>query len=408
MQTPPSIEKAGQTPNRWAVLAGAWGVYAAFGLLVASTGALVPAIQADLELSDAQMGLVLGAWQLVFIGSSIPAGRILDRFGVRRALAGSMVVMLASGLGRAFAGDFLTLFLAVAFFGAGAPITSVGAPKVAASLFDGSDRRTAVAVYSTAPGIGGVLGLVLPANVVGPLLGDDWRTVMLALTGIAAFALVGWLLVSQGLDELIVPGAGPDLSQYRAIARLPVVRFVLVLAVTSFFFVHGVGQWVVAILNDAGWSPQEAGLWAAVGTAGGLVASFALPRAATPARRPYLMVGSLVAGAVALSFLQSTSVSVLLPALLVAMVARTALMPLLVMTMMDHPDVGPERIAAATGLFFTTAQVGGVTGPAVTGILSDASGGFGLPLAVHSAVMLSVAAAIALGYRRALVATGPD
>ena len=89
------------------------------------------------------------------------------------------------------------------------------------------------------------------------------------------------------------------------------------------------------------------------------------------------------------------------------MVARTALMPLLVMTMMDHRDVGPERIAAATGLFFTTAQVGGVAGPAVTGVLSDASGGFTLPLAVHSAVMLGVATAIAFGYRRALVAPKP-
>ncbi len=64
--------------NRWAVLGGAWAVYAAFGLLVATTGALVPQIQADLELSDGQMGAVLGAWQLVFIGASIPAGRIIE------------------------------------------------------------------------------------------------------------------------------------------------------------------------------------------------------------------------------------------------------------------------------------------------------------------------------------------
>ena len=384
-----------------------WAVYAAFGLLVASTGALVPLIQPDLGLTDGEMGLVLGAWQLLFIGSSIPAGRIIDRFGIRRALLGSMAVMLASGLGRAVAHDFATLFAAVALFGVGAPIVSTGAPKVAASLFDGSRRRTAVAVYSTAPGIGGVLGLVLPTNVIGPLVGQNWRSVMVVITAVAAVALVMWAVASRGLDSVMAPGGGPDLSQYRAIARTPVVRFVLALSIVNFFTVHGVGQWIVAILTDAGWTSQEAGLWAAFGTAGGLVASFVLPRAASSRLRPYLMVGSLVLGAGSLFFLQSTSVAVLIPAVLVAMMARSALMPLFSLTLMDHPDVGPEKIAAATGLFFTMAQIGGVAGPAATGFLSDRTGGFTVPLLVHSGLMLGIAVAIGVGYRRALAGPAP-
>ncbi len=384
------------------MLAGVWAVYTAFGLLATSIGALVPLIQADLDLSDSEMGLVLGAWQLLFIGSAIPAGRVIDRFGIRRALSAAMVVMLASGLGRALATNMPTLFLAVAVLGIGAPTISAGAPKVAASLFEGRERRTAVAVYSTAPGIGGVLGLVLPTIVVGPLVDQNWRTIMVVLSGLAAVALVVWIVVSRDLDAVMSPGSGPDFSQYRAIARTPVVRFVLALAILNFFYVHSIGQWVVAILNDAGWTSQEAGLWAALGTASGLVASFALPRAATPERRPLLMVGSLLAGAAALGFLQSTNPALLAPAVMITMMARAALMPLFILTLMDHPDVGPANIAAATGLFFSTAQIGGVAGPATTGLLSDLSGGFTLPLAVNSGVMIVVAVAIALGYRRSL------
>ncbi len=369
---------------------------------MASTGALVPLIKADLDLSDSEMGLVLGAWQLIYIGSSIPAGRVIDRFGVRRALMASMFVMLLSGLGRAFADNLVGLFGAVALLGVGAPIISVGAPKVAASLFEDRDRRTAVAVYSTAPAIGSVLGLALPTNVIGPLVDQNWRSISVAVSALAALALVVWILVSRGLDSIIAPGGGPTLSSYRAIARIPVVRFVLVLSILNFVYVHGLGQWLVAILNEAGWTSQEAGLWAAFGTAGGLVAIFLLPRAATPARRPWLMAGSLVVGAVSVNALQADSVLILIPALLGSMLARSALMPLLVLTLMDHRDVGPERIAAATGLFFTTAQIGGVTGPAITGLLSDASGGFTVPLFVHSGVMLFVAASIGVGYRRAL------
>jgi cyanate permease len=387
-------------PDRWAVLAGAWSVYAAFGLLVASTGALVPLIKADLGLSDSQMGLVLGAWQLIYIGASIPGGRVIDRFGVRRGLMASMVVMVASGFGRAAADGMVGLFCAVALLGVGAPIISIGAPKVAASLFEGGDRRTAVAIYSTAPAIGSVLGLALPTNVIGPLVDQNWRSIAGVISALALVALIVWFGVSRSLDEVLVPGRGPDLSSYRAIARIPVVRFVLVLSILNFFYVHGLGQWLVAILNQAGWSSQQAGLWAAFGTAGGLVAIFVVPRLATPARRPWLMAGSLVVGAAAINGLQVVSAPILTVALLGSMLARSALMPLLVLTLMDHRDVGPERIAAATGLFFTTAQIGGVSGPAVTGVLSDISGGFTVPLLAHSGVMLFVAGLVAVAYRR--------
>ena len=390
--------------NRWSVLAGAWAVYAAFGLLVATTGALVPQIQADLDLSDGQMGAVLGAWQLVFIVASVPAGRIIDRFGIRRALLAAMAIMVASGVLRSFASGFPTLFAAVALHGAGAPMISVGAPTVAASLFDGRDRRLAVGIYSTAPAIGGVLGLVLPANVIGPLLGSPpgtgWRDITLVLTGLAAAALVVWSVVSRRLDGVLRPGAGPGLADYRGIAGLPVVRFVLVLSVATFFFVHGVGQWSVAILVDAGWTTAEAGRWTGLGTFGGLVASFFVPRLATPERRPALLIGILTVGAFSVQFLATTQVAVLVPAMVATFVARTALVPLLVLTLMDHPDVGPTRTAAATGLFFTTAQFGGVSGPMVTGLLADLSGGFQVPLVAHSAVMVAVAVAIGLGYRR--------
>ncbi len=387
--------------RRWSVLFGAWAVYAAFGLLVASTGALVPQIRDDLGLSESAMGLVLGAWQLIYIGTAIPAGRFLDRFGIRLALMASMVVMLISGLGRAVAWNGWSLFFAVAFLGIGAPVISVGAPKVAATLFEGSDRRLAVGVYSTAPVVGSALGLLLPANVVGPLVGDDWRLIMAVLTGLAAAALVIWVLVSGGLDGLLAPGSGPGISEYRSIAGLPVVRFVLVLSVLNFFFVHGVGQWIVAILDSAGWSSKQAGSWAAFGTLGSLIASFVLPRAATSSRRPWLMIGSMLAGASSLFFLLSLEVFLLAPSLLVATIARSALAPLLIMVMMDHRDVGPTKIAAATGLFFASAQIGGVTGPAVTGILADMSNGFRLPLLVHSGVAVLVAGSIAVGYRRA-------
>ena len=69
------------------MLAGVWSIYASFGLVVAAMAPLVSILTRDLALSLAAMGAILGAWPLVYLVAAIPAGRFLDRVGLRRALA---------------------------------------------------------------------------------------------------------------------------------------------------------------------------------------------------------------------------------------------------------------------------------------------------------------------------------
>lgn len=379
--------------NRWRVLAATWAVYATFGLLIGLNGALVPQIRADLGLSKTEMGVILGGWQFVYIATAIPAGRVTDALGARRALTISASIMLVTALARAGATGFWSLLLPVALFGVGAPIISVGAPKVTASLFDGSDRRKAVGVYGTAPPIGGVAALVLGPSVVGPFVGDDWRAITVVLTLAASGSLVFWLVASRGLDEVIAPGRGPTFREYAGLARRPIVAFVLVLAAVNFFATHGVGQWLVALLSDVGWTNRDAALWAAFGTAIGLLATFTVPRLATVPRRPWILASVLVVGGLGLLNVLTTTPVLLAAAIGASAIPRSTVMPILSMILMDHDDVGPERIGAASGLFFSVAQIGGVLGPATTGAVSEATGGFGAPIAVHAGVMAAMAVA---------------
>ena len=57
---------------------------------------------------------------------------------------------------RSIANGYLLLFLAVALFGVGGPLVSVGAPKLIASWFEGKERGLAIGIYSTGPTIGAV------------------------------------------------------------------------------------------------------------------------------------------------------------------------------------------------------------------------------------------------------------
>lgn len=68
-------------PYRWWMLGGVWLIYFCFGLTTMSMAPLVVPIVADLDMSYAEMGMVLGGWQLVYIATAAPCGAVVDRWG---------------------------------------------------------------------------------------------------------------------------------------------------------------------------------------------------------------------------------------------------------------------------------------------------------------------------------------
>ena len=115
---------------RWILLSGVWFLYAIFGLVATSLSPLVLLIESDLNLTYAQMGSTMGAWQLVYIFSAIPCGILLDKTGPRTALTIGALLIGASVFARGTAENYTELLLAVMLFGLGGPIISSGAPKV--------------------------------------------------------------------------------------------------------------------------------------------------------------------------------------------------------------------------------------------------------------------------------------
>src|SRR5258706_12763939 len=80
-------QAASESRYRWVMLVLLWGCYLAFGMISSSTAPVVSAIMPDLGMDAAQMGFVLGSWQLVYIGMAFWCGALIDRIGLRRALA---------------------------------------------------------------------------------------------------------------------------------------------------------------------------------------------------------------------------------------------------------------------------------------------------------------------------------
>ena len=382
------------------MLGGVWLIYFGFGLLSAAMAPLIDPISRDLGLSYTTMGAILGAWPLVYIVAAAPCGAFVDRFGLRWSLFLAALVMTASGGLRAVAFDAVSLFVAVGLFGIGGPLVSIGAPKAIAQWFEGAERGFAMGIYITGPALGNMLALVLANSVLMPLVGGNWRHVLLIYAGFILAAGLAWFLLGSHPVNRVVERAGrhrgsvgAQVSVFLVLLRLPGIRVILAMSIGAFFLHHALGNWLPEMLRSAGMAADAAGLWSAVPTAIGIVGSLTIPRLATPPRRfAILFALSLCAGAGALLLLVSG-----VPALVVAVVlqgiGRGALITVLILVLIEARGVEARHTGAAVGLFFSAAEIGGVLGPLAIGAASDASGGFGAGiwlLGVVSAALIAL------------------
>ena len=96
--------------------------------------------------------------------------------------------------------------------------------------------------------------------------------------------------------------------------------------------------------------------------------------------------------------LRFTEPAALTAGLILQGIARSSLMTVLMLALVELPQVGEHRAGIATGLFFSAAEVGGLLGPLGMGVLYDASGGFGSSLTALTVVAcLLVAGSLRLG-----------
>lgn len=383
---------------RYLALAGVWLLYGAFGLVASSLAPLVGEITRELGISNAAMGGAMGAWQLVYIFSAIPCGILLDRTGARFALTLGGLLIAASALTRGLATSYTELLLAVMLFGIGGPIISAGAPKVVTGLFTGSSRGLAMGIYMTGPAIGGIVSLTLTQSFLLPVLGG-WREVMFAWGVVSAAAAIIWLAISSFRPAKPADSSsGASLPQgevIRQLVRQPAVLLVLAMSVCVFLYNHGLNNWLPELLHAGGMTITEAGYWAAIPTVIGLAGSLLIPRLATPGRRFPILIGLSLCAAGASLLLQFQNEPVLFTGLLLQGIARSSLMTVLILTLVELPGIGDRYAGVASGLFFSAAEVGGVLGPLTLGLLYDATGGFsaGLYLMTSVAVVLALGAA---------------
>lgn len=381
MQTSSAEPTPVRDQANWGMLALGWTIYFSFGMVMASLVPLVTILRAELHLSYTQLGIILGAWQLVFMATAAPAGWLIDHFGPKRVLTIGALIIAISATMRAFADGFPMLLFTVAFFGLGGPITAVGLAKLVADWFTGASRGFASGVYITGAAAGIAVVLALTHPVILPLTGG-WRQAHY-LYGAIAFAIaIVWFLFGrdspQSTFDRKLSGKSEGKGSYWQLITQPAVWIIVLIGFSGFLANHGVRNWLPGILELAGFSPSVAGLLGALPALTGIVGSIVVLQLATRranARRPAVILLLIFSGLsiLAIMFAQGW---LLVLAIAIEGFCAAAFAPLMLNTLMEMPSVGAKNTGAAAGLYFSVGELGGTLGPLLMGMVADLTGSF--------------------------------
>ena len=136
----------------------------------------LPHIQQAFSFSGTGLEWVVNAYSVSFGGLLLFGGRFGDRFGRRTVFFVGIVVFAAASLAGGLATSQAWLLAARAVQGAGAAIIAPTALSLVSTTFpEGRLRNRAMAVYSGATAVGGVVGLIAGGFLVSYL---SWRGVL--------------------------------------------------------------------------------------------------------------------------------------------------------------------------------------------------------------------------------------
>jgi len=176
--------------RRWLVLALVF-----FGILVSyidrgNLSVAAPSIMRDFRIAPSTMGVLLSAFFWTYAAFQIPAGALVDRFGVRRAYAAGFLVWSMASAAIALSrgtGDVIGMRMLLGLAESIGPLASISFIR---NNFAGTEQGLPTSIYIAGQNLGPALGAL-----VGAILLDryGWR-MMFAITGLGALIwLPGWL-----------------------------------------------------------------------------------------------------------------------------------------------------------------------------------------------------------------------
>ena len=370
----------------WVVLWLSVGMVIAYIDRVNLTSAM-PEIGKMLALDEEQRGMALSAFFWTYTIGQIPAGMLVDRYGVRMLYTIGIVLWSIASAATVLITGLWGLIATRLVVGLGESVVTSSSLRYIRAHFVENERGFAVGVYMTGTKIGPAVGLPLAGWLVAT---QGWE-VMFLLMGVGSLLWLGpWLAWVRGDDpaaQPAVPGtvAGNEsVSLGRALSSR--VMWGIILGTFCYmYFVYYCMTWMPQYfqkthgmsIKDSNWfGGASFGGMAAVAAIGGWAADRLIARGAEPimVRRMFTIAGFVMAAMQTLSvFTDSKELMIgLTVASLCGLGLATANYWALTTTLM--PGAVPVSIQN------TAANLAGIVAPWLTGWMVKETGNFDAPI----------------------------
>jgi MFS family permease len=354
--------------RRWLVLALVF-----LGILVSyvdrgNLGIAAESIMHDLRLQTTTMGVLLSAFFWTYAVCQIPAGLLVDRFGVRGVYAAAFVVWSLASASIALSrgpGDIIASRLVLGFAETIGPVASLA---VIRASFSPRENGVPTAIYIAGQTLGPASGLLLGTTL---LVHFGWRT-MFAVTGLAALLWVpGWLAFAPPAAKKT--GGAP--LDWFAILRNPTLWAMATCILFTSYYWYFVLTWVPAYLTSArGFSTLAMGrilsaplaCMAVTNIIAGFLADRFLRKAASLFRVRLWFAAAGCVGASSLLLLNLLPRNSLVMLVLLISVCSFGMMSANFWTLAQNV-APPEKVGRVIGFLNTASQIGGVAAPLITG-----------------------------------------
>ena len=364
-----------------------------------------PEVRDLFHLSDAVRGLLNSAFFWSYALLQIPAGWVVDRYGVKRPYAIGFLFWTVISAATGLVNGLSQLIVLRLLLGAGESVCAPASLRWIRWNCPEERRGLAIGIYLAGTKIGSAIGVPLAAFLISAF---TWRTMFL-ICGLAGLLwLVGWLLWANDNGQHDSPSMSDTKEVHISFAALlasPVIWGILLGTFSYGYFLYFCVTWLPAYLvEDRHLALNTMGFYALFSFGGmALVAIFAgwladrmIRRGANPARtrKAFTIVGFVLASTEVIGAMSGSETVALFFAVfsLAGLGLATANYWALTQTLIPGRAMG--RIA---GIQNCASNLGGVAAPLVTGWLKQTSGGYQAPMqAIWIILILGIAAFVFL------------
>jgi MFS family permease len=370
-----SETESGTSPYKWYVLILAALTHTVVvAIPMMSMPVLFDEISKELGLNLIQVGWIWGFGFLTGIFTSLIGGALGDRFGTKRLLVTGCLLAGATGALRGLTGGFIPLAAASFLFGLVPPAIPMNVHKTCGEWFSVRQLGLANGVVSAGMALGFMLGSLLSATVLSPMLGG-WRNVLFLYGALSMVVGIFWSFTRASPATVESSSRKANVPLRYGLSHVARIRNVWLLGFTMLGIggcIQGALGYLPLYLRGMGWQGTHADV--ALASFHGISLMAAIPIALLSdrlgSRRGVLMTATVMisAGVALLSFPGGILVWV---AVIIAGIVRDGFMAILMTLIIELRGVGNMYAGTAMGMVLVFSRMGSLLSPPLGNSLAE-------------------------------------